>query len=60
MLDRTLLCLPGGRAALDVGIATPGSCTAGIDCCDSMWSEKFKHYAAVLPEMRRSGLQYCP
>ena len=52
--------LPGGRAALDIGISTPGSCTAGNDCCDAMWCEKMKHYEAVLPEMRRSGLQYSP
>ena len=52
--------LPGGRAALDIGIATPGSCTAGSDCCDSMWTEKMKHYKDVLPAMRHSGLHYAP
>ena len=36
--------LPGGRTALDIGVATPGTCTAGDDACDSMWSEKFRHY----------------
>ena len=52
--------LPGGRAALDVGISTPGSRTAGRDCCDSMWSEKMKHYKDVLEEMRQGGLHYTP
>ena len=52
--------LPGGRAALDVGIATPGTCTGGEDYCDSMWTEKMKHYESVLPEMQADGLHYVP
>ena len=52
--------VPGGRAALDIGVATPFSCTAGSDCCDAMWIEKVHHYENVLPEMRHSGLHYFP
>ena len=52
--------VPGGRVALDIGVATPGSCAAGNNCCESMWSEKLKHYEHVLPEMRLDGLHYVP
>ena len=32
----TETAFPGGRTALDIGVATPGTTTAGADCCDSM------------------------
>ena len=56
----TNTALPGGRTALDIGVATPGTTTAGSDCCDSMWSEKFHHYRLALPEMAAHGIQYMP
>ena len=56
----TETALPGGRTALDIGVATPGTCTAGNDCCDSMWSERFHHYREALPEMAGSGIHYVP
>ena len=45
---------------MDIGVATPRTCTAGNDCCDSMWSEKFRHYRLALPEMAASGIHYVP
>ena len=45
---------------MDVGICSPDSGTAGVDCCESMWKEKRKHYEDHLEAMERVGLRYYP
>ena len=52
--------LPGGRTALDIGIATPGTSTVGVDACDSMWSEKIRRYRLAFLEMAAYGIHYTP
>ena len=54
----TETALPGGRTALDIGVATPRTTIARADYCDSMWSEKFHHYRLALPEIVASGIHY--
>ena len=36
--------LPGRLAALDVGVVSPDSASAGGDCCEAMWRRKKKTY----------------
>ena len=52
--------LPGGRAALDVGICSPDASGAGADCCAAMWTAKRDKYAPFVAEMREGGLCYVP
>ena len=52
--------LPGGSAALDIGICSPDASGAGSDCCASMFARKREHYANHLDDMARRGLQYMP
>ena len=52
--------LPGGQAALDIGICSPDASGAGVDCCATMWERKRAHYADHLEDMSRRGLQYVP
>jgi len=52
--------LPGGQAALDVGVCSPDAANAGDDCCAAMWERKRHHYAAHLEGMQRIGLRYVP
>ena len=52
--------LPGGRAALDVGICSPDAMGAGADCCDAMWEKKQRRYAEYRDDMAHQGLVYVP
>ena len=52
--------LPGGRAALDIGICSPDAAGAGADCCATMWSRKRGHYSDHLDSMDQLGLRYVP
>jgi len=52
--------LPGGQAALDIGICSPDATNAGTDCCASMWSRKRGHYSEHLEDMASRGLRYVP
>ena len=52
--------LPGGQAALDVGICSPDASGAGDDCCAAMWEKKRRHYGDHLEDMARRGLRYVP
>ena len=56
----TSAAIPGGMAALDVGITSPDASHAGADCVESMWREKRGHYAAHADEMRAAGVTYVP
>ena len=52
--------LPGGPAALDVGVCSPDACGAGIDCCETTFERKRRHYRDHADDMERTGLQYLP
>ena len=56
----TEVALPGGLAALDIGICSPDASGAGMDCCASMWEQKTRHYGEHLNAMTASGLKYVP
>ena len=38
----------------------PEAAGAGDDCTQTMVEEKLAYYAAVLPELERKGITYCP
>ena len=50
----------GKVMAFDVGIANPGSRTAGDDACSSMAERKMSDYAPFLAELESDGVQYMP
>jgi hypothetical protein len=52
--------LPGSRAALDIGIASPEATGSGNDCCAAMFIRKRKHYERHLPELHAQGIRYVP
>ena len=56
----TSAAIPGGLAALDVGIASPDASGAGDDCVESMWVKKRGTYASHFDEMRAIGVTYVP
>ena len=56
----TSAAIPGGMAALDVGIASPDAAGAGDDCVESMWRRKRGAYAEHFEEMRAVGVTYVP
>ena len=56
----TSAAIPGGMAALDVGITSPDSSQTGADCVEAMWREKRGHYAAYAGEMAAAGVTYLP
>ena len=56
----TSAALPGGQAALDIGICSPDATGAGSDCVESMWRRKTAVYAMHLEEIRRTGVTYVP
>ena len=56
----TTAAIPGGLAALDVGIASPDAAGAGDDCVESMWRKKRGTYAPHFDEMRAFGVTYVP
>ena len=56
----TRAAIPNRVAALDVGVKCPEATGAGDDCTQAMVEEKLTYYAAVLPELERKGITYCP
>ena len=56
----TSAALPGGMAALDVGVCSPDASGAGADCCEAMWRSKRSHYADYAGEMQACGVTYAP
>ena len=56
----TSAAIPGGLAALDVGIASPDATGAGDDCVESMWRKKRGTYAPHFDEMRAFGVTCIP
>ena len=56
----TRSAIPNRTAALDVGVKCPEAAGAGDDCTQAMVEEKLAYYAAVLPELGRKGITYCP
>ena len=56
----TSAAIPGGMAALDVGIASPDAAGAGDDCVETMWRRKRGAYAEHFDEMRAIGVTYVP
>ena len=52
--------IPGGMAALDVGITSPDATGAGADCTEAMWRQKRSHYADHAGELRAIGVTYVP
>ena len=53
----TSAAFPGRLAALDIGITSPDSSLAGIDCCDSMHRRKLGVYR---PYFARMEAKYQP
>ena len=56
----TRAAIPNRTAALDVGVKWPEAAGAGDDCTQTMVEEKLAYYAAILPELERKGITYCP
>ena len=56
----TRAAIPNRTAALDVGVKCPEAAGAGDDCTQTMVEEKLAYYAAILPELERKGITYCP
>ena len=56
----TRAAIPNRLAALDVGVKCPEASGAGDDCAQAMVEEKLAYYAAVIPEMERKAITYCP
>ena len=56
----TSAAIPGGLAALDVGITSPDAAGAGDDCVESMWQKKRNTYAPYFDEMRAARVTYVP
>ena len=52
--------LPGGQAALDIGICSPDETGAGEDCCQQMVENKTGTYGEFHEGMARRGLRYVP
>ena len=56
----TSAALPGGRAALDVGVCCPDAQGAGDDCCAAMEEAKRARYGPFLHELAAQGIRYVP
>ena len=56
----TRAAIPNRTAALDVGVKCPEAAGAGDDCAQAMVEQKLAYYTAILPELERKGITYCP
>ena len=56
----TAAALPGGQAALDIGIMSPHALGAGSDCCEAMHAKKIACYAMHFDELSVQGVRYRP
>ena len=51
---------PGCVAALDIGVASPASITAGDDAAEAMWIRKTREREGVRAELAEAGIRYRP
>ena len=51
----TSAAVPGRLAALDIGISSPDSTGAGLDCCAAMEKRKHREYARYTDELKENG-----
>eukprot|EP00973_Karenia_brevis_P018232 2504286-Karenia_brevis.AAC.1 len=56
----TTAALPGVRTALDITIASPDALHAGTDAFAAAHRRKMRHYAHLLPSLRRAGVIFQP
>jgi hypothetical protein len=56
----TVAVWPGTRTALDITIASPDAKNAGLDACVAAHRRKMRHYAHLLPSLRRAGVIFQP
>ena len=56
----TTAALPGGQAALDIGICSPDATGAGTDCCETMWQRKTWHYGRISSSSEGSASSTSP
>ncbi len=56
----TTAAVPGRSAALDVCITSPNAGAAAGDAAAAAFRRKLQRYRAILPELARAGIVFCP